>query len=162
MLVGDVVDDADMGFKLVNVLEKFNDMTSSTEEESIRRKKNVKWSSDPINQTLLDNHKAEFVELIKSTKFLRSDGVSYITDGVTIEGIFSLILFLDDPITRDFRTANSDVFIRHISGDETLDLEGVINEQSSDPIKMALRERMLDSRCSSVEEQSQTQPPVTT
>jgi hypothetical protein len=145
---GKVIEDGDMGFKLVNVLEKFNNMTPSAAAESMRCKKigRVLVRPDPIRQALIDKQTAEFRVLIKPTRFLRSDGDTHIADGVTLEGIFKLMLLLDGAIARDFRAANSDVFIRHLAGDETLDLERLANSISTDPMKAALRERLLARR----------------
>jgi len=95
---------------------------------------------------LIDKQTAEFRALIKPTKFLRSDGDTYIADGVTLEGIFQLMLLLDGPTAIAFRAANADLFVRHLAGDETLDFERLANSISTDPIKVALRERLLARR----------------
>lgn len=125
--VGSVVADGDMGFSCITVLQKFNCMTYSAASQYII------------------NHKAsdEFNNIIKPTRFLRSDGAHYICDGVTLEGIYRLMLILPGSGAIAFRTENSDVFIRHLGNDETLQLEGVLHQQSNDPMKLALRERIL-------------------
>jgi len=146
--VGDVVADKDKGFKFVDVIMKFNHQEFSAAKWTLRTKKNGPENvhRDPIKQASIDKQTAEFRALIKPTSFLRTDGVTYIADGVTLEGIFKAMLLLDGPTARDFRAANSDVFMRHLAGDETLDLERLANSISTDPIKAALRERLLARR----------------
>jgi hypothetical protein len=125
--VGDVIDHDDKGLKLIDFLVTHNGMSTSAAESWIKRNKND----------------VEIKALIKPTKFRRSDVVTYTAHGVILEDTFKLMLLLEGPIARAFRAANSDVFTRHLDGDETLDFERLVNAQSTDPIKVALRERRL-------------------
>lgn len=132
--VGERVDDADMAFHPVDILTQFVGLRENTAERRYITMKNVK-------------HIVKMSQICKPTTYTYVDSDrSYVADGMTIEGLYDFMLLVDDEKAQDFKDANSEVFKRHLSGDPTLELEGLVNAQSTDPMKMALRERLLARR----------------